>query len=159
MNLVIAAREIAIAAHSGQLDKVGEPYIYHPAWVAHEVQVAGFGEEVQAAAWLHDVVEDTDVTLDDLREKGFPESVVEAVDALSKRKGEKFEPYYERVKANDIAIAVKWFDVKHNSLPERLGRVTPHTQDRLRGKYERARTFLVPAYEAQEGSHVPGTTG
>jgi (p)ppGpp synthase/HD superfamily hydrolase len=145
-DMLLHAITIAYAAHEGQVDKVGEPYINHPRWVAHEVERAGFGAEVIAAAWLHDVVEDCDVSLQDLRNDGIPEIVVQTVDCLTKRKGEKFRDYYERVKSKPEAVAVKWFDVKHNSHPGRLSKCAPDTQDRLRTKYEQSVEILAPAY-------------
>lgn len=145
------AYEVAREAHEGQVDKIGEPYIGHPFRVAKACEDAGFGDDVTAAALLHDVVEDTPVTLDDLHAKGFPEVVVSAVDALTKRKGEAFAAYYERVKADPVACAVKWHDVADNADPRRLALVAPDTQDRLRAKYERARALLV--------DHVPDPFG
>lgn len=143
-ELTKRARELAVNAHRNQVDKIGEPYILHPTRIvanllADEIR----NEEVLAAAWLHDVVEDTPITLDFLADEGFPEAVVTAVDALTKRKGEKFESYYERVKANEIAVVVKWYDVMDNADPRRLSRVAPDTQDRLREKYERAKRLLI----------------
>lgn len=135
------ARALATEAHSGQVDKVGEAYIGHPARIAGAVRADGYSDEVEAVAWLHDVVEDTGVTLEVLYNM-FPPSVVEAVDAISKRKGEKFEAYYERVKANPIALVVKWHDVADNADPARLAKVAPDTRARLRAKYERARALL-----------------
>lgn len=136
------AREVAKVAHEGQVDKVGAPYIGHPSRIAWHIRKALYADAVEAVAWLHDVVEDTDVTLDDLREHGFTNEVVEAVDAISKRKGESFAAYYERVKANPVALVVKWYDVADNADPARLAKVAPDTRDRLRAKYERARDLL-----------------
>lgn len=138
---------LATRMHEGQVDKVGEPYIEHPARVAGAVRRDGCGPEVQAVAWLHDVVEDTPVTLADLRAMGFPATVVEAVDAITKRPHEKFELYYERVKANPMALVVKWHDVADNADPARLAKVAPDTRERLRNKYERARVLLARAHE------------
>lgn len=136
------ARTIAMSAHSGQVDKIGEPYIGHPARIVGSLREAGLSDEALAVGWLHDVVEDTDITLDDLRSFGCSERVVAAVDAISKRRGESFESYYERVKANDLALVVKWHDVADNADPRRLAKVAPDTQDRLRAKYERAKAAL-----------------
>lgn len=136
------AARLARIAHRGQVDKVGEDYIGHPRRVANAVAGAvGDGPAVQVA-WLHDVVEDTDVTLYDLRVFGFSPEVIDAVDAVTKRKGEAFADYYERVKANNLAVVVKWFDVADNADPARLARVAPDTQARLREKYERAKAVL-----------------
>jgi (p)ppGpp synthase/HD superfamily hydrolase len=139
-------------AHQDQVDKIGEPYINHPYRVAAACDLAGFGEDVITAAWLHDVVEDTAVTLDSLRPL-LPASVVDALDALTKRKGEPFGAYYERVKADPIATVVKWFDVADNADPRRLAKVAPDTQDRLRDKYERARALLTDP--TAKGSSTP----
>jgi (p)ppGpp synthase/HD superfamily hydrolase len=140
--LSMRAARLAERSHRGQVDKVGKAYIGHPARIAMAVRDEGYSDEVEAVAWLHDVVEDTAVTLDDLRADDFPERVVEAVDAISKRKGESFADYYERVKANPIALVVKWHDVADNADPKRLALVAPDTQERLRAKYERARSIL-----------------
>ena len=79
-------------AHRGQRDKAGEPYILHPLRVMHAV--CGFHERM--AAVLHDVVEDTSVTLDELRRRGFPQAVVAAIDALSRRAGEPYLAFIDR---------------------------------------------------------------
>ena len=129
--------------HRDQVDKIGEPYIGHPRRVAAACLDAGFGPEVVAAALLHDTVEDTELTLDAIR-LVVPASVADAVDALTKRKGESFAAYYERVKGNEIATAVKWHDVADNADPRRLAKVAPDTRERLRAKYERAREILQP---------------
>jgi hypothetical protein len=139
------AREVAQSAHIGQVDKIGESYIGHPARVAAAVRSETGNDEATAVAWLHDVVEDCPVTLDDLREYGFTEAVVQAVDAISKRKGESFADYYERVKANPLALVVKWHDVADNADPRRLAKVAPDTRERLRVKYEKAKALLAKA--------------
>lgn len=88
MDLTTKAEALARAAHEGQVDKSGAPYATHPERVAARVSE---DDELVAIAWLHDVVEDTPITLDDLRGREFPESVVAAVDALTKRAGESKE--------------------------------------------------------------------
>lgn len=149
------ASEIAREAHAGQLDKVGKAYIGHPARVAKAVRAEGYSDETEAVAWLHDVVEDTAWTLDMLAAEGFSPAVIAAVDAISKRKGEKFEGYYERVKANPMALVVKWHDVADNADPDRLAKVAPDTRERLRAKYERARMLL----RAENGNGDPDAGG
>lgn len=140
-----AAYALALGAHFGQVDKVGKPYIDHPCRVAQAVAEATWNDdEVVQIAYLHDTVEDTFVTLDLLREFGFSERVVDGVDAMTKRLGESFGSYYERVKANPDALIVKWHDVADNANPDRLAKVAPDTQERLRAKYERARVALQP---------------
>lgn len=139
-ELARRAEALAVAAHAGQTDKAGRPYIEHPARVA--VRVAPCGDEAVAVAWLHDVAEDTEVSLGDLREAGFPEHVVSAVDALTKRSGEPLADYCGRVAANRLALLVKTADLADNSDPQRLALLDPRTRARLEAKYARARRLL-----------------
>ena len=104
------ALEIAREAHEGQKDMSGRDYILHPIAVS-EFCVT---ERGKIAALLHDVVEDTAVTLDDLRAAGFGEDIVTAVDCISKRKGEELPDYLGRVALSDIATEVKFADMRHN---------------------------------------------
>lgn len=128
------AIQLARRAHEGQLDKSGRPYIAHPLRVMGSVS----GEHERMAAVLHDVVEDTGVTLEDLTAAGCPDEVLAAVAAVSKRPDEPQERYLARVAANPIALAVKRADIADNMSPERLGRLDEGTQARLRAKYEAA---------------------
>lgn len=144
-ELVARASEVARCAHDGQVDKSGEPYIDHPARVAagaRERAPDSQADLAEAAAWLHDVVEDTETNLDDLAEQGFPGLIVAAVDALTRRPTEPPDAYYARVAADPIALVVKLADVADNSDPERLVRLAPHTRDRLTAKYSHARDRL-----------------
>jgi (p)ppGpp synthase/HD superfamily hydrolase len=126
-KLETIAKDIAIKAHHGQLDKANEPYITHPEFVASQVT----GDEAKAVAWLHDVVEDTSVTFDDLRAAGLSESVIEAVNAITKRDNEDYETYLARVAANPLAKAVKLADLTHNMDTSRLKVITENTKVRL----------------------------
>lgn len=137
-DAVSVARQLATEAHAGQVDKVGEPYINHPARVA--ARSARAGVEAEAAGWVHDVVEDTTVTLDELRVAGLSESVVAAVDALTRRDGEAPEEYYRRVAGDRLARIVKCADLADNSNPRRLARLDADTRNRLQAKYDHART-------------------
>ena len=101
---------IAASAHAGQVDKAGQPYILHPLRVL--LQVSGLHERM--AAVLHDVVEDTDLTLEDLAGEGFPEDVIEALEALTKREGETRIQAAERAAAHPVARVVKMADVTDN---------------------------------------------
>lgn len=125
-------------AHAGQIDKVGDPYIGHPMRVASSV--TGVDEKIVAA--LHDVVEDCDVTLDDLRSEGYSEAIVAAVDALSKREGESLEESMARVVANPLATTVKYADVADNSNPARTAKLDSDTRERLAAKYARTIELL-----------------
>ena len=118
--LVEVARLVATAAHAGQVDKGGVPYIEHPRFVANRVRELGGDEAAVAAGWLHDVVEDTRFTLDALASV-FPESVMGAVDALTRRDGEPYFDYVERARGNEAACLVKISDLEHNLDESRLG--------------------------------------
>lgn len=107
------ARQIAATAHDGQTDMSGVAYITHPERVAAGVSGDPSAEVV---AWLHDVVEDTGVTLADLATE-FPPEIVAAVDAITKRIGEGSDEYYRRVAANPLALKVKYADLADNSSP------------------------------------------
>jgi (p)ppGpp synthase/HD superfamily hydrolase len=93
------ALEIAVTAHRGQTDKAGQPYILHPLRLVSQMRTA----PEQMAAALHDVVEDSDWTLDALRARGFPDEVVTALDCLTRRDGELYEAFIERAAAHPIA--------------------------------------------------------
>ncbi|MFA7264919.1 MAG: hypothetical protein WC054_01165 [Candidatus Nanopelagicales bacterium] len=141
-NIALAhvARGIAIGAHAGQRDKAGQLYITHPARVA-----AQFPHDVvlQSLAWVHDVVEDTSVTLDDLAWAGFPESMVLQVDALTHRDREPRTDYYDRIlQSGAQAVAVKLADVADNSRPDRLSYLDEETRNRLIKKYLKAYDYL-----------------
>lgn len=130
------AKEIATIAHEGQLDKGGFPYINHPASVASALD----GDVLRAIGWLHDVVEDTEWTLDDLRRQGVSEDVVAAVDVLTRRKNEEtYSEYIVRVSHNELARQVKVADLWHNSDPKRWRR---GMRPSLRKRYKKALDFL-----------------
>src|SRR5262249_31181412 len=105
------ALQIAAQAHARQKDKEGLPYILHPLRVLNGVE----GEEAQIVAILHDVVEDTSVTLADLRQAGFSETVLAAVQCVTHGKDEPYAEYVVRCKANDIARQVKLADLQDNA--------------------------------------------
>ena len=132
------ARAIAVEAHRGQLDKGGKPYIEHPAYVASHVA----GDVCKAAAWLHDVVEDTETTIQDLSALGISKEVLDAVRDLTHGEGEPYSDYLQRVKANPVARQVKLADLAHNSDLTRLRKVTDADLRRI-AKYKDAIEFLT----------------
>ncbi|AKU18072.1 HD domain-containing protein [Luteipulveratus mongoliensis] len=144
--MIDEAKDIARRAHAEQVDKAGHAYITHPARVAQ--RVAG-DERAEAVAWLHDVVEDTAVTLADLAET-FPAEVVAAVDAITRRKGEDGDDYYDRVARDPLALKVKLADLDDNSDPERLALLDEATRERLTRKYAHARQRLAQGAESPE---------
>ena len=113
------AIKLCYAAHKDQVDKSGLPYVFHPFHLAEQMT----DEETTAAALLHDVVEDTDYTLEDLRRMGFPETVLEALALLTHRENEPYLDYVARLKSNPIARQVKLADLRHNSDLSRLDTV------------------------------------
>ena len=131
------AYEIAKRAYLGQVDKAGEDYIKHPQKVASFVK----SDEEKAVAYLHDVIEDTELTLEDLYEYGFSKEVIEAVDIITKKKGENYQSYLNSVKKNKLARAVKLADLRHNSDLTRLTKVTEKDIER-KEKYQKAIDFL-----------------
>lgn len=105
-----AAREIAISAHEGQFRRDGKtPYIRHPEQVAKNVE-----KRLQPIAWLHDVVEDTTVSLEDLKIAQFPQYIIDAVDLLTHRSSEPNVIYWKRMLQNRDAVTVKIADIKAN---------------------------------------------
>ena len=138
MSMLEKAIELAARAHAGQVDKAGEPYILLPLRLMFSVT----GENERITAILHDIVEDTTTTLADLRALGFPENVVTAVDALTKRKGETRIEAAARAAENSIARAVKLADVTHNMDLSRIPSPTPKDLDRMK-QYEQVRAILL----------------
>lgn len=134
---VMKALELATVAHRGQVDKAGCEYINHPITVAEMLNT----EEEQTAALLHDVVEDTDITIDKLRECGFSERVVVAVDCLTHRSGESRKDYLRRISENPLAVRVKLADLEHNSDLIRLANPTEKDMART-AKYKREMEWL-----------------
>lgn len=131
-------KRFAFKTHAAQLDKAGQPYTNHLQFVAN--LVADQSDEVIATAWLHDSVEDTETTLDDIA-RLFGSVIAEAVNAITKRQGETYQDYLLRVKSNDIARKVKIADLTHNMDLSRLPKTTEKDLARQR-KYQQAKQFL-----------------
>ena len=136
-SIVDLALSIARKAHEGQLDKAGVDYIEHPIYVASRVDT----EEEKAVALLHDVIEDSPVSAEELLQAGLPETVVTAVQVLTKEKEQDYQTYLETVKKNPLARVVKLADLKHNSNLSRLSSITEKDRERLK-KYKKAIDFL-----------------
>ena len=145
-GLCRAAERLARIAHQSQKDKAGCQYIGHPTRVAARIEAIGGLVETVAAGWLHDVVEDTWVTPEFLAEVGFPEPVIAAVDAATKRDGESTQAYVSRIAANPRAVVVKRADLADNTDPERLKLVDPETRQRLEAKYAAFAVALDTAF-------------
>jgi len=132
-------RAIALAAdaHQGQKDKAGQPYILHPLRIMLRLS----GEQERIAAVLHDVVEDTHWTLEQLRQEGFAEGVLEAVEALTRREGEDYFDFVRRAAENPIARVVKIADLEDNADPSRIADPSDRDLKRI-ARYHRAMAFL-----------------
>jgi len=135
--MIDIALAIARKAHAGQVDKAGVDYIQHPLYVASQVKT----EQEKAVALLHDVLEDSDITAADLLAYGLSNEVVTAVQTLTKKKGQSYQDYLEKVKSNNLARVVKLADLKHNSDLSRLKSVTNTDYDRVE-KYKNAIRYL-----------------
>lgn len=131
------ASAIASIAHRRQVDKLGQPYIDHPARVAEAFDAIGQPVE-HCAAWLHDVIEDTDITAQDLRDAGILPEIVLVVELLTRRDDTSDEDYYEGIARHPQARAVKLADIADNSASWRVGRLDHETQVRLAQKYRKA---------------------
>lgn len=133
-----AAIHLAVEAHTGQLDRNGQPYILHPLRVMFRLRT----EVLQIVGILHDVVEDSPYTFDDLREMGYPEEIIHALDCLTKREGENYEDFVERSQSDPIAREVKLADLEDNMDVRRMPRITEKEAaklDRYRQAWEKLR--------------------
>lgn len=135
--MIDIALAIAKKAHAGQVDKAGVDYIQHPLYVASQVET----EQEKAVALLHDVIEDSNITSVDLLASGLPNEVVTAVQILTKKKGQSYQDYLEKVKSNNLARVVKLADLKHNSDLSRLKSVSDTDRERVK-KYKNAIRYL-----------------
>lgn len=137
MSTFERAIAIAVQAHAGQLDKAGEPYVLHPLRVMF--RMTSMDERIVAV--LHDVVEDSEWTLQGLQQEGFSHEVVTAVDALTRRDGESYEDFVRRAGANPLARRVKLADLEDNMDMTRI--VAPKAGDTSRfERYRRAYALL-----------------
>ena len=131
------ALKLCFEAHKAQLDKSGMPYVFHPFHLAEQMD----SEETTAVALLHDVVEDTSYTIEDLKNMGFSEKILEAVSLMTHEEGMEYMDYVKKIKNNEIARKVKLADLKHNSDLKRLDKVDEKALKR-REKYIKAIALL-----------------
>ena len=139
-ELTNKAMRVAYQAHHGQLDYNGIPYIFHPIHLAEQMD-----DEISCcAALLHDVVEDTAVTMDDLA-KEFPAEVIEVLKLLTHRDDVDYFSYVLAIKSNPIAKKVKLADLAHNSDQSRCvgSGLTPQRLAHWKAKYEKATKILM----------------
>lgn len=134
------AIEIATRAHAGQVDKAGAPYILHPL----RVMISRENELERICAVLHDVVEDSDITFDDLRKEDFSEEVIAVLDCLTKRSDESYEEFIDRILKNETACRVKLADLCDNMDLSRIENPTEEDKERNR-KYNKASGQILEA--------------
>jgi (p)ppGpp synthase/HD superfamily hydrolase len=144
MSQLERALQIAVEAHAGQEDKSGLPYAFHPI----RVMLRCKREEAKIAALLHDVVEDTPVSFDQLSKEGFSEEVLAAVRLLTHEPSVSYEDYIRELSVNPIAKEVKLADLEDNSDIRRMKGVDEKAVARLR-KYLFAYRYLTGASDAQ----------
>ena len=143
-NLTKKALKISFQAHKNQLDKSGIPYVYHPFHLAEQMD----DEYSVCVALLHDVVEDTEMTIDDLTEQGFPREVTEALLLMTHDDSVPYMDYIKKIKTNSLATKVKLADLEHNSDLTRLDEINDAALERA-DKYRQA-MFLLRSVERVE---------
>lgn len=131
------ALKLCFEAHKDQTDKSGMPYVFHPFHLAEQMK----DEDTTIVALLHDVVEDTDVTIDDLKKMGFNDNVIDAIILMTHQSDVEYMDYIAKIKENPVAKAVKLADLKHNSDVSRLDSVTEWDKKRV-SKYKKAIKLL-----------------
>lgn len=137
INKYVEAYKLAEEAHKGQLDKGGNPYIEHPVRVAQMCKSL----EAKTAAMLHDVIEDTSLTEDDLYRAGFDEKIVQTVVDLTRKDGETYMDFIRRLSVNELAREVKIADLHDNMDVSRLNDIKENDVERLK-KYLKAFKYL-----------------
>ena len=143
------AIKLCFEAHRNQTDKSGLPYVFHPFHVAEQMP----DEETTIVALLHDVIEDTAYTIDDLRKMGFSEEVLDALDLMTHDKNVPYMEYVAKISENEIARTVKLADLRHNSDLTRLDEIDDKACNRIE-KYKAAirllsesKTSFCPYYD------------
>ncbi|MBR4225696.1 MAG: hypothetical protein IKR86_02775 [Candidatus Methanomethylophilaceae archaeon] len=139
--LTYLAMRIAYEAHHGVMDKNGAPYIFHPYEVASRMD----DEVSTAVAFLHDVVEDTDLTFDDLRAKGIPEEVIVPLTYLTHDPEVPYMEYIRHIAENRVATKVKLSDLAHNMDKTRYCRPMTWREAAKRAMYGKAKEYLLDA--------------
>jgi len=136
------AIKICLQAHRGQKDRGGELYMLHPMIVMFYMDT----HNEKVVALLHDVVEDSSWTLEDLKKESFSDPIIEAIDAITKRKNEQYDDYISRVSKNELARKVKLQDLKHNMDISRLPAPKQKDRDRVikyQAAFDKLTTYQV----------------
>lgn len=142
-DLLAQAIAIAATAHQRQRDRANHPYVLHPL----RMMMRGKTDAEKVVAILHDVVEDTDWTLEKLTKVGFPAYIVAALDCLTHRSGESYEEFIDRILTNDLATQVKQYDLEDNMDLTRLSSLSEKDVDRMQ-RYHRAHQRVIAHLKA-----------
>ena len=132
------ALQISFYAHKNQVDKSNLPYVYHPFHVAEQMK----DETSTIVALLHDVVEDTNMTLEDIEKQGFSKEVIDALKCMTHEDNIDYEEYIKNIAMNPIAIKVKLADIEHNMDTNRLNAITDKDLERVK-KYKKCYKYLI----------------
>lgn len=127
------ALALTLQAHTGQTDRAGHPYILHPLRLMSKCRTT----DEMVICLLHDVVEDSNITINHLRENGFPKHIVSAVEALTRRKMENWDDYIDRVLKNPLSVKIKQLDLQDNMNLLRLDELSEKDLNRMQ-RYHRA---------------------
>ena len=138
MSTLQRAIEIAVEAHHGQKDKNGMPYILHPLRLMFQMK----SDSEKMAAVLHDVVEDSDWTLEQLKSEGFNGDVIEAVNLLTRDDNDSYDEFVQKIASSPISKAVKIADITDNLDLSRISRMTGKDVARVK-KYQRVLKTLT----------------
>lgn len=139
------AIRIASIAHKNQKDKNGKPYILHPLRVM--LSFESYDEKIVAV--LHDVIEDSNFTLKDLKEEGFSKEIIEAIDAISRREEEEYFEFIKRVITNKMASRVKLKDLADNMNISRIENPKAEDFNRIK-KYKKAEKMIKEVYDKKK---------
>ena len=137
-KLTKLAIKISFEQHKDQKDKTGLPYVYHPFHLAEQMN----DENSTCVALLHDVIEDTDMTFEDLEQYGFNQEIINALKLLTHDENVPYMDYVKEIKNNEIAKKVKLADLKHNSDLTRLDAINEYDLERVK-KYQQAIEYLL----------------
>jgi len=138
MSTLEKAIEIACGAHLGQVDKAGELYVLHPLRLMFMFQ----DDVERIVAVLHDVVEDSEISLDDLKFYGFSEIIIDAVNCLTKKVNESYDDFIVRISSNSLAKKIKIEDIKDNLDLTRMASINEQDLARVK-KYHKSLNFLL----------------
>lgn len=152
--LIAKSYALAVKYHAGVKRKSGEPYVNHPLRVAQRLQEAGYNSEVVSVALLHDTVEDSELTLGQLRKLGYSERVISGVDSVTKRAGETYPMAIDRARRHPLGRLAKLSDNFDNSSEEQLAPFSEEKRAIQRAKYEPARKQLIFEIRSQPSEEL-----